>query len=169
MDYELEQQTNNLKPGEEIVATYQKKKIDKKPPYITVGNGISTKDFPAEVAMDAFKVFGKLSKTQQELFIDMKDIYVTQNMTNWQNKFKAENPNLVYLNKSKENEEHQNIKKRMGQNRNGSKLQELGVLIKVKNSVYMLNPYIFIPPYDFKKVSELWKEQLEHNNPSPQS
>lgn len=158
MDYELEQQTNNLKPGEKIEATYRKTKIDKKPPYITVGNGVATKKFPNEVAMDAFKVFSQLSKTQQELFIDIKDIYVTQNMTNWQSKHKAENPNLVYLDKNKGNEDHQNIKKRMGQNRNGSKLQELGVLIKVKNSVYMLNPYIFIPSYDFKKVSEFWKE-----------
>lgn len=158
MDNELEQQTNNLKPGEELVATYRKKKRDKNPPYITVGNGVATKEFPAEVAMDAFKVFSKLSKAQQELFIAIKDIYVTQNMTNWQGKHKAENPNLVYLDKTKENEGHQYIKDKMGRNRNGSTLQELGVLKKVKNGVYMLNPYIFIPPYDFKKVAELWKE-----------
>lgn len=158
MSYELEQQTNNLKPGEQIVATYQKKKIDKMPPYITVGNGVATKEFPADVAMDAFKVFSNLSKTQQELFIEIKDIYVTQNMTNWQSKRQVENPNLVYLDKNKDNEDHQNIKKKMSENRNGSTLQELGVLKKVRNSVYMLNPYIFIPPYDFKKVAESWKE-----------
>lgn len=158
MDYELEQQTNNLKPGEQLVAIYQKKTKAKTPPYITVGNGVATKDFPEDVTMDAFKVFSKLSQAQQRLFIELKDIYVQQNMTNWQAKRTVDNPNLVVLDKNKENEHHQTIRTRMSQNRNGTKLEQTGILKKVKNGIYMLNPYVFIPPYNFDKAVKEWKE-----------
>jgi len=158
MDYELEEMTKNLKPGEKIVSTHTKTKTDKTPPYITVGNGIATKTFPENVAKDAFKVFRTLTKEQQDLFIDLKDVYVQQNMSNYQKQRTVDNPNNVVLDKNKDNDLHQSIKKRMGQRRNGTELEAKGVLKKLKPGNYMLNPYIFIPPYDFKKVAAIWDE-----------
>jgi len=158
MDYLLEEMTKDLKTGEKIVSTHTKAKIDKTPPYITVGNGLTTKDFPENVAKDAFKVFRALTKEQQGLFIDLKDIYIQQNMSNFQKRRRVDNPNNVVLEKNKENDLHQSIKKRMGQRCNGTELEAKGVLKKLKPGNYMLNPYIFIPPYDFKKVAAIWDE-----------
>lgn len=158
MDYELEEKLQNLKNNEEIEATYRKKKKSQSPPYITVGNGVATKKFPSEVVMDAFEVFGNLTKTRQSLFKDFKDLWVRQAMDNHNNKRKVDNPNLIQLDCHKDNELHQSIKTRMMQNRNGSELERSGVLKKIKKRQYMLNPYIFIPPGDFKEVAEIWEE-----------
>jgi hypothetical protein len=158
MDYEAEQIANNLKPGEKLVTTHQKKKVDKKPSYIIVGNGVATKAFPAAVTMDAFRVFSSLTKEQQGLFIDLKDIYVQQNLDNYQKQRTVENPNKIVLDKNKDNELHQSIKARMGNRRNCTTLEEKGVLKKIKTGIYMLNPYLFIPSDDFKQIAEIWAD-----------
>ncbi len=158
MNDELEERASKLKPGQQLVATYKTKKRDSTPPYIIVGNGVSTKEFSADVVIDAFEVFSELSKTQQRLFIWLKDILVNQYMDNYYAKRTVENPNLVRLDRSKENEHHQRIRTMMGQNRNGSELVEKGVLKKVRNGVYMLNPYIFIPANEFQSIAEIWED-----------
>jgi hypothetical protein len=157
MNKDLEERIIKLKPGEQIKATYEKKKKGSSPPYIVVGNGMATKEFPTDAVIDAFEVFSELPKAQQRLFIWLKDILVYQNMDNHYAKRRVENPNLIKLDKNKENEEHQRIRKLMSENRNGSELGAKGVIKKMKIGVYMLNPYIFIPPYDFQAVAELWK------------
>lgn len=160
MDRELEEKVQGLKKGEQLVrtTTIEKKKKVPCPPYITVGNGISTKLFPASVVMDAFRVFSELSSAQQWLFIELKDIFVTQNISAWQKNRSMENPNLIQLDKNKLNEEHAAIKAVMGRNRNGATLEAKGVLKKVANGRYMLNPYIFIPSDDFEKVAQIWSD-----------
>jgi hypothetical protein len=158
MTYELEQSINTLKPNESIEATFRTKKNSKSPPYITVGNGVATKTFPEKVVMDGFKVFSELSKTQQRLFVDLKDILVQQQMSNHYASRKVSNPNLVLLTRDKDDELHQSIRTRMSQNRNRSSLEEKGVLKQVKPGQYMLNPYIFIPSNDFKEIAEIWEE-----------
>jgi hypothetical protein len=157
MDYELEEKLQNLKSNEEIEATYRKKKKSLSPPYITVGNGVATKKFPSDVVMDAFEVFGNLTKARQSIFKDFKDIWVRQAMDNHYSKRKVDNPNLIQLDRHNDNELHQRIKTRMMQNRNGSELERSGILKKIKNRQYMLNPYIFIPAGDFEKVAEIWE------------
>ena len=158
MSYELDERTNALKSGEQLVATYYKRKRGSTPPYIIVGNGYSTKAFPPEVVMDAFEVFSELSTAQQKLFIWLKDILVSQNLNNHYAKRRVENPNLVRLDRGKDNEDHLRIKTMMGENRNGSVLKEKGVLEKVERGVYMLNPYLFIPSSDFADVAKLWED-----------
>jgi hypothetical protein len=158
MYYELEEKMSDLKSGEQIVATYQKKKSSKTPPYITVGNGLSTKIFPEEVVVDAFEIFSELSKTQQCLFIDLKNILVAQNMKNYYDKRKVENPNIIILQRSKGNLVHKNIRVKMSQNRNRKVLEKKGVLKQVKPGSYMLNPYVFIPYKDFSEVVKIWEE-----------
>jgi hypothetical protein len=101
MDYELEEKLRGLNRGEQVVVTYQKKKKNKSPPYITVGNGLSTKNFSDEVVMDAFKVFSELSKTQQNLFIALKDLLIEENMGNYYSNRKVDNPNLIILDSSR--------------------------------------------------------------------
>ncbi|MCI2282616.1 hypothetical protein L3081_03360 [Colwellia sp. MSW7] len=158
MDNELKENVSSLKRGEQLVTTYQKKKISKTPPYITVGNGLSTTKFSEEVVVDAFKVFSELSKAQQDLFVDLKDILVAQSMHNHYNKRKVENPNLIILDRSRSNLVHQNIKTKMSQNRNRKMLETKGILKQIKPGIYMLNPYIFIPHNDFQEVVSIWKE-----------
>jgi hypothetical protein len=157
MNYELEEKLSGLKNGEQLVATYQKKKNSKTPPYITVGNGLSTTNFSKEVVVDAFKAFSELSKTQQGLFVDLKDILVQQQMTNHYSKRKVDNPNLVILERNKNNLVHQNIRTKMGQNLNRKILEKVGILIQIKPGQYMLNPYVFIPSTDFKEVVGIWE------------
>jgi len=158
MDYELEEGLRGLRSGEQLIATYQKKKNSKTPPYIAVGNGLSTKSFPEEVVMDAFKVFSELSKTQQGLFVGLKDILIKERMANYRNKRKVDNPNLVTLERSKSNSAHQDIKDKMSKNRNRKTLEINGILKQIKPGQYMLNPYIFIPHKDFDDVARIWEE-----------
>jgi hypothetical protein len=156
-DYELEEQKKSLKTTDELVVTYKTKARDKKPPYIVVGNGFATKAFPEKVSKDAFKVFSELSKAQQGLFIDFKEILVHQQMDNHYKKQEAENPNFIRIESDKDNHLHQSIKKRMAENKNGTQLEEKEVLKKIKNGRYMLNPYIFIPASNFKEVAKIWE------------
>lgn len=125
----------------------------KSPPYITVGNGLATKQFPADVSVDAFEVFNQLSKAQRGLFIKFKNILVQQNFDNWINKEAVDNPNIVYLSGI---EDHDTIRAEMSKNRNGTELEEKAVLKKIRNNVYMLNPYIFIPASSFGKIASEW-------------
>ena len=154
---EIEEQIKRLKDGEQVNAVITKTKKNKTPPYITVGNGLSTKAFKAVDVVDAFAVFGKLSKAQQQLFIMLKDILVMQNMEAHYRKNRHQNPNQIVLQKCKANDENQLIKTNMSQNKNGKRLMEEGVLKQKKPGVYMLNPYLFIPPYNFKETAEIWK------------
>lgn len=156
MEYELEERLQNLKDDEEIEATFRKKKKSKPPPYIVVGNGISTKDFPEDVAVDAFQVFSELSPAQQQLFVDLKDVLVQVRMGDNQAKRTPENPNLIWLDNL--DEFQQSIRTRMGQNRNGTILEEKGILKKIKVGKYMFNPYLFPPVNDFKRIAEIWEK-----------
>ena len=157
MDYELEEKKKNLKTSEELTVTYKTKSKEKKPPYIVVGNGLATGAFPEKVSKDAFKVFSELSKAQQGLFIDFKEILVQQQMNNHYKKQETENPNFIRIDSDKDNYLHQSIKKKMAENKNGTTLEEKEVLKKIKNGHYMLNPYIFIPANNFKEVAKIWE------------
>jgi hypothetical protein len=155
--YEVDQKIEQLKNGEKLVTTHQIKKPDKKPPYILVGNGKSTKAFPEDVTVDAFLVFSELTKAQQQLFIDLKDVLVQERLSHYATRI-PDNPNLIFLDDHESNEFHQSIRARMGQNRNGTTLEEKGVLKKMKVGKYMFNPYLFPPPGDFKRIADLWNE-----------
>jgi hypothetical protein len=157
-DFELEEKTKSLKPGERLITTYEKTTIGKSPPYITVGNGLASKNFPSDLVIDAFQVFSQLSKAQQQLFLDFKDILILQQIDNYYAKRAVKNPNLICLEKGDKNDLHKSIRSRMSQNRNGQMLQKNGVLKKIKNGVYMLNPYLFIPFKNFEEVARLWAE-----------
>jgi hypothetical protein len=158
MDLKLEEKVNALKRREQIVATYQIKKRSKTPPYIAVGNGLPTKKIPVEMVFDAFKVFSELSKAQQGLFVDLKDILVEENMKNYYNKRKVGNPNLIILDGSNSNLVHQSVRTKMSQNYNRKVLEKNGVLKQINPGRYMLNPYIFIPYNDFEEVAKIREE-----------
>lgn len=161
MDFELGQQLGNLKPGEKLVTTYQKKQSGDGPPYVSLGSGLATRKFPEGVSIDALEVFSDLSKEQQRLFIYFKDVLVEQMMERYQSKRTVENPNKVPLSKNPDNELHQRIRSLISVRKNGTILEEKGVLKRIKVGVYMLNPYIFIPPLvDFDEVAKIWEELL---------
>jgi hypothetical protein len=158
VDDELEDKKSNLSSNDELVVTYRKKSRDKKPPFIVVGNGFATKKFPENVSQDAFKIFNDLSKAQRELFIDFKDLLVQQQMESHYGRKEVENPNLIRVENDKDNDLHNSIRDRMSKNRNGAMLEEKGVLKKIKNGRYMLNPYIFIPANNFEEVAQIWDD-----------
>jgi hypothetical protein len=154
---ELEQHLDTLKADEQLEVIFQKKRKDRTPPFISVGNGKSSKSCPEDRTIDAFETFAQLSRAQQILFIELKDILIEQNLDNHYAKRKVENPNLVNLQK-KMNPLHQSIRTRMSQNRNRKTLERKGVLKQVKPGQYVLNPYLFIPAHSFEKVAQIWKE-----------
>jgi hypothetical protein len=144
----------------------KKKKNSKTPPCIAVGNGLSTKSFPEEVVMDAFKVFSELSKTQQGLFVGLKDILIKGRMTNYRNKRKVDNPTLVTLERSKSNSAHQDVKDKMSQNRNRKTLEINGILKQIKPGQYMLNPYILFLTKTLMMLQGFGKSYHPNHNPS---
>ncbi|MCP3684807.1 MAG: hypothetical protein GY861_19235 [bacterium] len=158
MNDDLKQRVQDLKNNQQLVATYEVKERSKSPPYITVGNGIATKAFPDSVAVDTIRVLNELTKEQRGLVADLKDILVEQWMSDHYSNRISKNPNLITLQRKGNNECHDNISKRMSEHRNCTELTEKGVLVKVKNRQYMLNPYMFIPSKDFKQIEELWRE-----------
>lgn len=155
---ELNQKLGDLNSNEHYEILVNKKKNEKVPPFIVIGNGKATKDFPEDVAIDAIRVLSKLSPTQVGLIAELKDILVNQTIRNHYSKRRVDNPNQIVLDKNKDNELHKSIKARMSENKNGAKLQELGVIKQIKPGTYMLNPYMFIPPYEFKRVAQIWKD-----------
>ncbi|NRQ01301.1 hypothetical protein [Marinobacterium sp. xm-d-530] len=155
---ELKQKLGDLDSNEHYEILVNKKKNEKTPPFLVIGNGKASKEFPEDVAIDAIGVLSKLSPKQMGIVIDLKDILVNQNIWNFYRKRRVHNPNLIVLDKNKENELHKSIRTRMSDNKNGAKLQELEVLQQIKPGTYMLNPYMFIPPYEFKRVAQIWKD-----------
>jgi len=155
---ELEQKLGDLELNEHYEILVNKKKNDKVPPFIVLGNGKASRDFPEDVAIDAIKIFSKLSPKQMDILVELKDILVNQTIANHYKKRRVDNPNLIVLERNKDNELHKSIRRTMGDNSNGTKLQKLGVLKQLKPGTYMLNPYMFIPPYEFKRVAQIWKE-----------
>lgn len=155
---ELQEKKQNLKRSEELEVSYRVKAKEKKPPYIAVGNGFETKGFPKGVSMDTFKILCGLSKAQQRLFVDFKDLLVQQRVSNGRRKQDVDKINVVRVENDKDNDLHQDVKKRLSDHKNGTKLEEEGVLKKIKTGSYMLNPYIFIPPDSFKEVAQKWDE-----------
>ncbi len=155
---ELKQKLGDLNSNEHYEILVNKKKNEKVPPFLVIGNGKASKDFPEDVAIDAIGVLSKLSPKQMSIVVDLKDILVNQNIWNFYRKRRVHNPNLIILDKNKDNELHKSIKARMWDNKNGTKLQELGVLKQLKSGTYMLNPFMFIPPYEFKRIAQIWKD-----------
>jgi hypothetical protein len=155
---ELEQNIKELKSKERVNVQISKQTNDKVPPYLIVGNGRSNKEFPEHLAVDTFRVLSSLSPDLRWLFINLKDILVTQNINNSYPKRRVENPNLIILERNKDNELHKSIRKKMSENGYRRKLEEQGVLKQLKPGTYMLNPHMFIPSEDFKRIAQIWKD-----------
>ena len=155
---ELEQNIKELKSNERVNVQISKQTNDNLPPYLIVGNGRSSKEYPEHIVIDTFRVMSNLSPDLRWLFINLIDILVTQNINNRYPKRRVENPNLIILEKNKDNELHKSIKKKMSENGNRRKLEEQRVLKQVKPGTYMLNPHMLIPSEDFKRIAQIWKD-----------
>lgn len=154
MNLELNQQIESLKNNEQIEVTVSKKKKAKSPPYTTIGNGMSTKEFAPELVMDALKVFGGLTPAQQAIVLHFRDVINNANMQAKQHKRPVDNPNEIILSKNDLND--QTVQGQLRDNGNASKLIERAVIKKVKIHHYMVNPYMFIPHDNFDKVADRW-------------
>jgi hypothetical protein len=148
-----------LKKGQILVTKTSIETDEKKPQYVTVGSGGATKDFPEDVVIDALAVFGALTKEQQEIVLFLRDRMVSDRTLAYRNKQTQANPNAVTLRKSELEEEDQRIRDKLRAHQNRKKLIEKNIIREIGNkNELMLNPFMFIPAYDFDKVRKIWDE-----------
>lgn len=151
---EIQAQVDSLAKNERLVVS--KTTDEAKPPYILVGNGNYSKTFPEEVVIDAFAVFASLSPKQQEIVLLLRDEMVRNQIDASRQKTQLVNPNEIHLSHTTTDEVAQKIKKLLGQNGNSKTLKERKVMRKIRNNVYMLNPFMFIPAYKFSETAQIW-------------
>jgi hypothetical protein len=162
MNIELSQQIESLKNNEQIDVTVSRRRRTKSPPYTTIGNGISTREFKPELVVDALKVFGDLTPAQQTIVLHFRDAINNANMQAKQHKRPVDHPNEVML--SRIDQQDQMIKNMLRDNGNASKLIDKGVIRKVAMNHYMVNPYMFIPHDNFDKVADKWQSLETKSN-----
>lgn len=155
---DIANQINSLKNNEEIEVKYSKKKKSKTPRYLTIGSGMTSKDFKENVVVDAFAVIGQLSKQQLEIFLYLRDLRVEKDLEHYNSKAINKKPNTVSIPKFKDDERAKQTKENLRKNNNGKTMIELGIIKKVKAGVYMINPYLLIPNDNFDEVAKQWDE-----------
>lgn len=151
---EIQAQVDSLTKNEKLVVSISTNET--KPPYIVVGNGNFNNTFPAGVVIDALAVFASLSPKQQEIVLLLRDEMVRNQINASQKKIQLANPNEIHLSHTTTDEVAQKIKKLLGQNGNSKALKERKVMRKIKNNIYMLNPFMFIPAYKFAETAQIW-------------
>lgn len=152
---EIQAQVDSLAKNEKLVVS--KTTDETKPPYIVVGNGNHNKTYPQAVVMDALEVFASLSPKQQEIVLLLRDEMVRNQIEASRQKIQLANPNEIHLSHTTTNEVATRVKTLLGQNGNSKALKERKVMRKIKNNVYMLNPFMFIPAYKFAETAQLWQ------------
>lgn len=151
---EIQAQVDSLAKNEKLV--FSKTTDEAKPPYIVVGNGNFNKTFPAGVVIDALAVFASLSPKQQEIVLLLRDELIRNRIEASNKKIQLANPNEIHLSHTTTDEVAQKIKKLLGQNGNSKALKEKKVMRKIRNNVYMLNPFMFVPAYKFAETAQIW-------------
>lgn len=151
---ELNTSINNLASNEQLIV--KKQKTSPKPPYMIIGNGLSTRVFGDDLVIDAFEIIGSLSSKQLEIFLYLKNCIIQKQLDARSNKIVDPEPNTIIMNKSKSDEDAQRIKSLMAENRNASNMIANGIMKKVKTGVYMINPYLIIPSDNFDNVAKQW-------------
>lgn len=153
---DIQQQANALGKNEKLVVS--KSTTEEKPPYIVIGNGNTSKKFTQEdVVMDALAVFATLSPKQQLIVLHLRDEMVRNNINAKHKKIQLPNPNEIYLSQITGLDVAQQVKKLLSENGNNKALVDKKVMRKIQNNVYMLNPYMFIPSYNFAETAQTWQ------------
>lgn len=150
----IEQQAANLGKNEKLVVSKTTTEIT--PPYISMGNGKTNKEFKQDVVMDAMAVFASLTPKQQEVVILLRDEMVRNRIEASLQKKQLDNPNEIHLSHTTTNETAEKIKSLLRANGNGKALNDKKVLRKVKSKAYMFNPFMFIPAYKFAETVAKW-------------
>lgn len=151
---DIQQQAEGLAKNEKLVLT--KSTTEDKPPYIVIGNGKTSRVFQDDVVMDTLAVFASLSPKQQQIVILLRDEMIINQMTAYRMNTQLTNPNEIHLSHTTTDEVAPLVKGLLRDNGNGKILANKQVLRKVKKNVYMLNPFMFIPPYKFAETAQFW-------------
>lgn len=151
---EILEQIEQLGKREQVIVSKTSQEI--KPPFNTIGNGRYNKHFGQTLVVDTLAVFGSLSPTQQTIVLQLRDM-MTNNLiqASYQNT-QLTNPNEIALSHTCVDDSTQSIKALLRQGSNSKALIDNNVIRKVKPKVYMLNPFMFIPPYRFNETRQLW-------------
>ena len=152
---DIQQQANALGKNEKLVVS--KSTTEEKPPYIVIGNGNTSKKFTQDVVMDALAVFATLSPKQQLIVLHLRDEMVRNQINAFHKKIQLPNPNEIYLSQITALDVVQQVKKLLSENGNSKALKDKKVMRKIKNNVYMLNPFMFIPSYNFAETAQTWQ------------
>jgi hypothetical protein len=151
---EIQAQVASLAKNERLEIS--KTTTESKPPYIVIGNGNTNKTFKEDVVMDALAVFATLSPNQQQIVMLLRDEMVRNQINAVQKKIQLPNPNEIHLSHTVTDEVAKNVKKRLSENRNSKALKEKKVMRKIRNNIYMLSPYMFIPAYKLAETAQIW-------------
>lgn len=138
-----------------------------KPPFTTIGNGRYNKCFEPSIVVDTLAVFGSLSPTQQQIVLQMRDRMTNNLIAASYQKIQLTNPNEISLSHTNVDETTQKIKALLRQGSNSKTLIERNIIRKVKSKIYMLNPFMFIPPYRFNETRQLWNALDKSVVPQP--
>lgn len=157
MDEQTIQDTiEHLKSDEALDVRITKKKKSSTPPYLTIGNGKTTRHFKDAPVVDTLKVVGLLSPQQLEIFLHFKDLVVENSMSSHKAGTINKQPNTVTLSKSDTDVQAKKVKELLRTNKNSRKMQDLAIIKKIKTGVYMVNPYMLIPSDNFEDVVKEW-------------
>ncbi|WP_041962918.1 hypothetical protein [Sulfurospirillum cavolei] len=157
-DESITRTIESLMTNEELNVQVTRKRKASTPPYSTIGNGRTTKEYKDAPVVDAFRVIGQLSPQQLEIFLYFRDVIVENALYHRNTKTRNDQPNHVTLSRSSENHAEKQIKTLLGQNNNSARLQKMNIIKKIRVGVYMVNPYLLIPSDNFAEVAKQWNE-----------
>lgn len=155
-EHSLHESIEQLKADETLDVRVSKRKKSNTPPYLIIGNGKSNRHFKDAPVRDTLRDIGSLSPQQLDIFLHFRDVIVDNHIRSIQAKSINAHPNTVILSSSEQDEEAKKIKALLRANNNAKKMQEQGLIKKVKSGVYMVNPFVIIPSDHFQEVVDAW-------------
>lgn len=148
MEYAGMVQLPELRSDEVVEITTKKKKHEAYPGYTILGNGKATRK--GGQSMDILNICKELNRAEMNLLQFIRDELEHNKMR------KEKNVNLVTPSRSEE----WTVYLKTALKKNYPHMECLRIIQRVKRGTYMINPYLFIPPYDVDFHKEVW-DKLE--------
>lgn len=133
------------KQNEQIVITTKKAVVEPMPPYNLVGNGFRNRH---GASLDIIDVCAQLNQGELKLLQFFRDAFNSACMR------AEENPNLITPTK----EDDFNDYLRVMLMKMYKHMEYVGLVIRVKRGVYILNPKLFMYSTGYTKILQQWEE-----------
>jgi hypothetical protein len=146
----------NLKDNEELDITVSKREKQKLPPFVLMGSGEPSKTYSSDDVVDALAILSELSPHQLKIVFYFKNEIVRQQIIAHHTNNIDKDAHTVFIPKSTADKVAVEIRKLLSQNKNGKILVEKQVVKKIKNGVYMMNPFFIIPSQGFNEILKKW-------------